>query len=460
MRVRKSLKIILALLALLLLAAMLLPWKDFAQVKLIEAIEKKGIRPVELKIDSLTLKGIALKEVALGEPPLRLAQVTVGYQWRALLNGNIEDVELKGVAFTALRTEKGWKISGLGELLAQPAGEKATPAHIPTSNADLAIFPLRKLRIEEGEVNVQASGWQATLPATIEILKGEKNSIHLESAGLQAKKGAISLTSGKAVVDLTLDTEKNEWNGNWSIDQLAYNDETMSLPPQQAKGTLRLTGDEIQLNGSSGDSSRAYRSAFRVKYPLNKPESAAATIESASMPWGQGTIAVRRANIPLSGNKSITLNLEVQKVAIDVLMQTLTGNKASGTGVVSGSFPLTITSAGQLRIGKGTLKAEQPGTISLSPEAIPGDNAQVALVRDVLKNLHYTLLSLELGMEGDNMLSATLAVDGRNPDVEQGRPIKLKVHLSGDLLNLILQNVKLMTDPKNFIRQATHDKNN
>jgi len=102
--------------------------------------------------------------------------------------------------------------------------------------------------------------------------------------------------------------------------------------------------------------------------------------------------------------------------------------------------PLTIARDGAVQVGKTALNADAPGTIALAPEAIPGDNAQVALVRDVLKNLHYTLLAVGLDTAPDGSLQAALAVSGKNPDVENGRPIKLQVHLSGDLLNLIAQN--------------------
>ena len=139
-------------------------------------------------------------------------------------------------------------------------------------------------------------------------------------------------------------------------------------------------------------------------------------------------------------------------------MQTLTGSKATATGGVSGTVPLTIGRDGSFRIGNSALTADGPGVIALSPEAIPGDNPQVALVRDVLKNLHYTVLSLGLDSTPGGKLTAVLVVEGKNPDVEKGRTIKLQVHLSGDLLELLSQNLKLMTDPKTFLEQHSHEK--
>ena len=144
---------------------------------------------------------------------------------------------------------------------------------------------------------------------------------------------------------------------------------------------------------------------------------------------------------------------------IESLLKLLTNDTATATGVVSGTLPLTITAEGKITPGKGSLKSEEAGIINMPPDTIPGDNQQVTLVRDVLKNLHYSLLSLELDTEDDKTLSVTLAVEGNNPDVEKGRPVKLKVHLSGDLLNLISQNLKLMTDPTKFIEQESHEQN-
>jgi hypothetical protein len=197
---------------------------------------------------------------------------------------------------------------------------------------------------------------------------------------------------------------------------------------------------------------------FNADYSLSNATASQVTITKAQIPMSGGTLSVAKVSIPLASKKPIALSLHFEKIAVDTVMAALTGSQATGTGAVSGDVPLMITRDGAVRVGKSSLSADAPGTIALAPEAIPGDNPQVALVRDVLKNLHYTVLAVGLDMAPDGTLAATLAVEGKNPDVEKGRPIKLQVHLSGDLLNLITQNMKLMTDPKTFIEQNAYEK--
>jgi hypothetical protein len=263
---------------------------------------------------------------------------------------------------------------------------------------------------------------------------------------------------GKLGIHLRQLADAKGWSGEWHAKDIAYSTDKLPLPPLSGKGTLRYNSSAVDVSGALASAKRTHRAAFDMHYGLAGAD-AVLRLKEASMPWGGGSVAVRNARVPLGKKAAITLNLDVRKVAIDTLLQSLTGNKATATGVVSGSFPLTITAAGDVRVGKGTLKAEQPGVIALSPEVIPGDNAQVAIARDVLKNLHYTLLSLELGMEEDGGVNVRLAVDGSNPEVENGRPIKLKVNLSGDVLDLIKQNITLMSDPETFIEQNDHEKN-
>ena len=88
------------------------------------------------------------------------------------------------------------------------------------------------------------------------------------------------------------------------------------------------------------------------------------------------------------------------------------------------------------------------------PGAIPGDNQQIALVREILKDLHYSLLSVAVDSGKDHKLSVMLALEGNNLSVYNGRPVKLKVHLSGDVLNFIQQNLTAFTDPKQLLKQG------
>jgi len=139
---------------------------------------------------------------------------------------------------------------------------------------------------------------------------------------------------------------------------------------------------------------------------------------------------------------------------VNDLLRQLTGEKASGTGEISGTLPVTIGADGSIVIANGALQAEKPGMIVLPPDVIPGDNENVALARDVMKNLHYNVLSVRVDNDKNDRISVLMNVEGNNPDVYGGKAVKLNVHLTGDVLDFIRQNVLALTNPEKLLEQG------
>lgn len=453
---RKLLVAFLILLSLSIAAILIVPWQGLVQKKLVAMLSAKGFVSPALTIDHIGLHGLVLKDVMVGNPPLKLATLTIAYDARALREGQIHDVEIGGLSLHAVQTPEGWQVEGMEDLLRSNAADK--PVAIPVTLAELKQLPLRSLSMRDSAMILAGSGWEAHVPLEGKLQQGSDATIHLASKGVNFTMGETAVAIGAITLDLALDDAKQQWQGTWKIEDIATTSETLGLPSLNATGTLTVTGDTIQATGNIVGSDTSYSAAFSVNYAFNAPDASHVTVTNAWMPLSGGTVSIRNVKLPLNGTKPVAFTLQVSNVAIDSTLQAMTGSKATATGAVSGAIPVIITRDGTIRVGKSALTADAPGTIALAPDAIPGDNPQVALVRDVLKNLHYTVLALGLDMAPDGKMIATLAVEGRNPDVEKGRPIKLKVHLSGDLLNLITQNLKLMTDPKTFIQQNTHEK--
>jgi len=137
------------------------------------------------------------------------------------------------------------------------------------------------------------------------------------------------------------------------------------------------------------------------------------------------------------------------------LMQTLTGSRVSATGTMSGNIPVIIRPDGSYTLGKGQLKADSNGSMSMPSEIIPGDTEQMDLVREILGNLHYSVLSASVYTSGKQGVVVRLALEGNNPDVYGGRAVKLNVNLTGDILDFIQQNAMLLTKPEQLLKQGT-----
>lgn len=458
MRARRIAKWFGITIAVLTLVVLLAPWKPFAEKKLVAILVAKGFTPAQLSIDHMGLHGLVLKDVALGEPALKLSTLTLAYQPRALLDGRIEDVEITGLSIRAAEGDEGWSVEGVQHLLQQKSG--GAPAAIPVTKAALAALPLSSIAVRESHLSVAGKAIQAELPLSILLQQKGAAKLKLESNAPTVQFGENKVAIGRIGMDVLLDDGKPQWNGTWAVEDMVVTSEALAVPPLNASGSATIFADSIELSGTATSKDGSYKADFSLHYSLNKPAESFALLKQLNMPFNGGRLATHNVKFILDGKKrALNFNLALSEIDVNALMQTLTSNRATGTGVVSGNVPVTISAGGKISIGKGVLKAQGPGQIALAPDVIPGDNAQVTVVRDVMKNLQYKVLALEFGMAENNQLSAKLAVEGQNPDVEGGRPIKLTINLSGDLLDLILQNVMLMTDPKSFIEQENHETN-
>lgn len=286
----------------------------------------------------------------------------------------------------------------------------------------------------------------------------EKVPVVLHSENLSRAMGDGSIVVG--AIEATLNPGKTfqQWKGTWRATGIRYATDATPFPALHGSGDIGIDNGIIDAGGSFEDDKKSYSAAFTLHYDVHDMARSLLTIERLRLPWNDGVVATQNVTVPLTEKRTIRFTLKVQKVSLSTLLQVLTGDKATATGVVSGSVPVTLAAGNKIGIGKGGLQADAPGVITLSPEVIPGDNPQVGMVRELMKNLHYSQLGIRLEMAGD-ALKANLVVEGRNPEVQGGRPVKLNVNLSGDLLDLILQNATLMSDPKTFIENHRHDKN-
>ncbi|MFH1159275.1 MAG: YdbH domain-containing protein [Pseudomonadota bacterium] len=241
-------------------------------------------------------------------------------------------------------------------------------------------------------------------------------------------------------------TRPDHWEGNWRLYDVQAGSGETEMPALEGRGTLKAGGGALSLSGRFKSADDAWQAEFNFETPSNK-----LTLIHATLPWKGGTLTVRDASIPLAGKQPVRLVLQVQQVSVDALMQALTGEKVSATGSVSGDLPVVIGQDGSFSFGKGELRANGPGTITLPADAIPGDNEQVALTRDILKNFHYGTLSISVSGGAAPLL---MALEGNNPDMYDGQPVKINVRLGGDVLDFIRQNMIFLTDPKSMLKQG------
>lgn len=194
-----------------------------------------------------------------------------------------------------------------------------------------------------------------------------------------------------------------------------------------------------------------------IDVKLGKTLSGILHVPSASMSFMGGHLTTKDLTIPLEEPRIIHLNLDLHRVSVANLFGMLAGTKTVATGRISGTLPITINADRTIVFHKGELKSERAGTIIMPPEIIPGDHAQVEFVRQVLKNFHYDLLLMTLNSTQDNKMVIGLRIEGKNPDVMNGREIKLNVNLTGDMINLVQQNMMIFGDPHKLLERGQNE---
>lgn len=440
--------IIIGAIILLLLAAVFLgPWKAVLEDRVKAVLAEKGFKDVQLSVAAITPTQLLLSDVSLrGAMPITLKNLALNFTIDELKSGRFDSVALTGLALSLPPAEEKTKT------------EAAPALAIPVKADDLKTLPFEKISISDSHFDVTQTGLNLHIPFSLNFDKAKKN-IGLLAPNLTFKAGGISADAGTSNVSLDLKEQEQRWEGAWEIKDIVTAGFDPPLPSFYGKGHVRADASGVQAGGTFTSKDGATRANFTITYPTDKPENAMLSILSASMPWHEGKISTGGITMPLSGvKKDMSLTLKVEKVSLDALMQLLTGKKASATGLVSGNVPITIKKDGSLVIHNGTLQAEAPGIISLSEDAIPGENEQLQLVRQILKKLNYNVLSVSLENDKDGKLAIRMALEGMNPDFQEGHPVKLNVQLGGDVLGFLQQNVMLLFDPKKILQDSGGDK--
>jgi hypothetical protein len=446
-----------ALAAFLVFCALVLPWRSWVEGRLKNLLEEHGYKNVHLTLSNIGLSGVSLSEIKLGEPePLTLKNVTLTYSLQELLAGHAGGLTVSGLDFNVLQTGKEWKISGLENK--RSAGQSGEPFVVPVTREQIDSLPLSQVHLDHSVVHLALNQGQGDVPVQLTWQKEPVPTFAFKTTGGMFKGTSAQITTGVAVAEGALNSEAKQWEGTWSVQDIKVSAEGADFPIMKGSGKLFVQADRVVIQGQFISADQTHKLLFNYKTSFTAPEKAELMILNASMSLMGGMLSAQQVRIAFGGRPSLTVNLKLQGVSIEALLQQVTGKQTAATGSISGFLPVTIEENGKLVFHEGTLRADAAGTIALPPESIPGDNEQVAFVREVLKNLQYTLFSLHIKSDKKNRPELLMAVEGKNPDVLSGRPVKINVHLTGDMLDFVQQNILFLSDPKKLLERGENEK--
>jgi len=452
--VRRFLIIMLVFLALAGAVLALAPWKTILERQIVSALETRGFSDVKLHVAGLGLKSVVLSDITFGaEEPLTLQNVKIDYSLAGLKSKRLEKLTISAPAFVLRQVDGRWVIVHFQNM---PSSTTAKPMNVETLTEILNTIPFDQVVVEKGRMTIEADGWNLKLPLDA-VFNREQSTISYKADTAQFRKGNLEADINNLVADIHLDSDTNAWSGQWQTDHIDVKGTPATPPTLKGSGKIEAQGAAIIVDGSVQSDDRSYQASFRYDHSFDSATQSVLTLPSAAMPWKEGALKLVNLKVPVGQAQPLRLNVEVSNVSIDELLGAMTGERVTGTGNVSGTIPVTINKNGDLIFGKGDLKAAGPGTINMPPDAIPGDNEQISLVRNILANLNYTVLSISLNNDNQNNLGVTMSVEGSNPDVYNGRAVKLNVNLTGDVLDFIQQNVMLLTKPQTLWEDGANE---
>lgn len=133
------------------------------------------------------------------------------------------------------------------------------------------------------------------------------------------------------------------------------------------------------------------------------------------------------------------LQLQLSGIQLQEALAQYPAEGLNGQAIIDGTLPLLVSAQGVF-VEQGQLQARQPGTLQFQSEQIRAmgrSNPGMQLVAEALEDFHFNALSSKLDYEPSGKLLFNIRLEGKNPAVENGRPIHLNLNLEEDLPALL-----------------------
>jgi hypothetical protein len=432
-----------------------LPYRAWLENRLETLLEDKGFKNVELTLASLGLKSASVENVTIGaEEKLSLENIVLDYSLLDLWHGNLRNLSLSGIVVDVKQTDGRWVVGGLEGWGAKPQGAPSESFSIPLTVQQLMQIPFEQMTLDNSALNILFESGNLSVPLDATWQKNPRPELHYNAKNPAFNLGDLNMTGGNLSLDAYIEETQENWAGAWELQDIEIQGASVPVPVLNGKGALLAGQENINVNGTISSNDQLWHTDFNMNYNFNRADESNLKIVQAHMPWKSGRLSVQNVDIDLEGEAPIKVTLQLENVSLQELMQSLTGDRVSATGQVSGKLPLIIGRDGKLTVLPGSFKSNGQGTVSMPADVIPGDNEQVVLVRQILEDLQYTDLSISVRNDQDGHLGVLLTFEGNNPDVYDGKPVKLNVNLTGDVLEFIEQNMMLLNNPEQLLEQG------
>ena len=382
-------------------------------------------------------------------------ETTTQLSFDARIDGSLDGIAAAG------QLDAGLEIANEGELSMTGQLNYTGDITVGTDSRALLIESDIRLRDDtfaaEGQLTTDIFD-EVTFAATYELASGA-GSLHAEDTMTFARPIAAQLIAGwdtgydldrgQVVSRLALDWETPERVAA-SLD-LDVVDAAGHYDDYLASGIatdLRLhTPDLLDADEWRLESGQAQIATINVGFPITEVDlefswvaSRAAIALATGQLLGGSAAAEPFVYDSSAGSAEFELTLSDLKLA-DILA--LEGEDIQGTGRLDGRLPVAISDNG-VRVAGGRLQARPPGgTVRLTPQ-FSGPTGQPGLdfALLALKDFNYTELGCDIDYSENGDLLLGVRLNGRNPEIENGRPIIYNLNISENI-PVLLESLRL-----------------
>lgn len=160
-----------------------------------------------------------------------------------------------------------------------------------------------------------------------------------------------------------------------------------------------------------------------------------------------------------SKRNSVPVHLE--NIGLKEIMALEKQEGLSGTGVLDGMIPIEFTGKG-IEVKNGKLGARSPGGIirylpNERVAALAQSNASIRMLTGALSNFQYENLDIHADYAPDGTLAMKVALKGKNPEWQSGRPVHVNLNLEENI-PVLLKSLRLGRDIEEQARKGYQKK--
>ena len=318
--------------------------------------------------------------------------------------------------------------------------------------------------LQDARVSVEGvwltAGWSLPFQAWHDVERGHGQLTSAAEIAIDKPLAAALLSPWQELYDLDAGSLRYSAKASWAdetvvnaelvLDDAAATYDDYLLSGVDAELTLSWQDDQLTMEPSEVIAARfdpgVPFTGIKATVALNDDLLSASNTEFELL---GGRVSV--GDLVYDLNKAQTLQpvtVELQQIALDQLLA-LEGESISGQGLISGRLPIEIRD-GLLSIPSGEVIANDPGGFLKLSDDYASVSGQPGLDFALAALTDYRFTSLVAGVEysEDGELKLAIALQGSNPEVENGRPIHYNLNITENVLVLLrsLRAQRVVTD--------------